>query len=102
MPLKNLYRSQVVQLGQHLGLPSEILQRTPNPDMVPGVTDKYMSYLELDATMVDMVLWGLENGMEDHSISEQLNLPQEKVREIREVTILTDQLRNPSLAPAFE
>ena len=55
MPLKHIYRSQILQIGQHIGIPAEILNRTPNPDMVPGVTDKYVSYLELPAQQVDLI-----------------------------------------------
>ena len=45
MPLKNLHRSQVLQIAAHLGVPDEILARSPNPDIIPGVNDKYMEML---------------------------------------------------------
>lgn len=99
MPLKNIYRSQILQIGQHIGIPPEILNRTPNPDMVPGVTDKYASYLELSALQVDLILLGLEKKMAPEEIAEQLNIREEKVLEIQEIVDLTELQRNPSLAP---
>lgn len=99
MPLKNIYRSQILQIGQHIGIPTEILKRTPNPDMVPGVTDKYVSYLELPAQQVDLILLGLENKMTPKEIAEQVIVREEKVLEIREIVRLTEMQRNPSLAP---
>lgn len=99
MPLKNIYRSQILQIGQHIGVPTKILNRAPNPDMVPGVTDKYISYLELPAHQVDLILLGLENKMTPKEIAEQVVVREEKVIEIQEIVRLTEMQRNPSLAP---
>lgn len=99
IPFKNIYRSQILQIGQHIGIPTEILNRTPNPDMIPGVTDKYVSYLELSAPHVDLILLGLEYKMTPREIAEQINIREEKVLEIQEIVQLTDMQRNPSLAP---
>lgn len=99
MPLKNIYRSQTLQIGKYIGIPTEILNRTPNPDMIPGVTDKYVSYLELPAQQVDLILLGLEYKMTPKEIAEQVNIREEKVLEIQEIVGLTEMQRNPSLAP---
>ncbi|MBI3139374.1 MAG: NAD(+) synthase [Sphingobacteriales bacterium] len=99
MPLKNFYRSQLLQIGQHVGIPAKILNRTPNPDMVPGVTDKYVSYLELPAPQVDLILLGLENKMTAIEIAEQLKITEEKILDILEIVNLTEMQRNHSLAP---
>lgn len=101
MPLKTIYRSQILQIGQSIGIPTEILNRTPNPDMVPGVTDKYVSYLELTAMQVDLILLGLENKMTAKDIAEQVKVSEEKVSEIQEIVRLTEMQRNPSLAPTM-
>jgi NAD+ synthase len=99
MPLKNIYRSQILQIGQYIGIPTEILNRTPNPDMVPGVTDKYVSYLGLPAQQVDLILLGLEYKMTPKKIAEQVKIREEKVLEIQEIVGLTEMQRNPSLSP---
>lgn len=99
MPLKNIYRSQIFQIGQYIGIPTEILNRTPNPDMVPSVTDKYVGYLDLPVQQVDLILLGLENKMTPKEIAAQVILREKKVLEIQEIVRLTETQRNPSLAP---
>lgn len=101
MPLKNIYRSHILQIAQHIGIPTEILNRTPNPDMVPGVTDKYASYLELTALQVDLILLGLEDKMTAKEIADQISVSEEKVLEVQEIVRMTELQRTPSIAPTM-
>lgn len=96
MPLKNLYRTQIVQLAEHLGVPPEILARTPNPDIIPGVSDKYQDILGLRSDILDLILYGLEHGLDTAAIAGQLDLPGEKVEQIRALVRLTEHMRHPS------
>ena len=96
MPLKNLYRSQILQLAAHLGVPDEILRRPPNPDIIPGVSDKYMDLLGLHSNILDLLLYGIERGMKDRDIALRLHLPQKKIREIRLLVVKTRHMRHPS------
>lgn len=101
MPLKNIYRSHIFQIGQYIGIPADILNRTPNPDMVPGVTNKYVSFLELSALQVDLILLGLDKKMTPKEIAEQIDLNEEKILELQEIVALTELQRNPSLSPTM-
>ena len=101
MPLKNAFRSQIVQIANYIGIPPDILNRTPNPDMIPGVTDKYVSYLELSAFQLDLVLLGLERNWTASSIAAQTGIREEKVLEIEEIVRLTEWQRISSLAPVI-
>jgi len=50
-PIAHLYKTQVFELAKELDIPSNIIKKSPSPDLVPGITDEYvfnMSYLELD------------------------------------------------------
>ena len=102
MPLKNLYRSHILQLGAFLGVPDEILNRTPNPDIIPGVSDKYVDILGLSYELLDLMVYGIEHGLEDAEIALQLNQPVEKVREIRELVEQTEHMRHPSQSLTWE
>ncbi len=102
MPLKNLYRSHIIQLAAFLGVPSVILNRTPNPDIIPGVSDKYVDILGLPCDTLDLVLWGIDHGMEDEAISRQLGLGPAKIREIRSLVARTEHMRNPSRSLTWE
>lgn len=50
-PMLGLYKTQVWQLAEHLGLPDAIRQQAPSPDMMKGITDEFaigMHYRRLD------------------------------------------------------
>jgi NAD+ synthase len=56
MPLKGLYRSHVVQIAAAVGVPPEILARSPNPEMLPGIDDKYLDVFGVPAPTIDLAL----------------------------------------------
>jgi NAD+ synthase len=102
MPLKNLYRSHILQLAEYLDVPAEIVNRTPNPDIIPGVSDKYVDLLGLPCETLDLVLYGIEHGMRDDVISGELSLPVGKVVEIRGLVKSTEHMRSPSRSLTWE
>ncbi len=59
-PLGDLYKTQVIELGRHLGVPEEIVAKSPSADLWPGQTDEGeigVAYKDLDVIlhlMVDM------------------------------------------------
>ncbi|MGE5221433.1 MAG: NAD(+) synthase [Omnitrophica WOR_2 bacterium] len=94
MPLKHLYRSQILQLARFLGVPMDIIARTPNPDMLPGIEDKYWDVLGLHSETLDLVLYGLEQGLSCDEIADQLPLELAKVHEIRDLVQSTAHMRH--------
>lgn len=98
MPLKRIYRSQILQLAESLGIPEAIRKRSPNPDILPGVTDKYLAYFGREAQTVDLLLYGVEHGMTDPDIAEALNLEPAAVMKLREVIRLSAISRDHALA----
>ena len=102
MPLKDLYRTQILMLAEYLGVPEEIRTRTPNPDLIPGVEDKYLDILGIPSATVDLILYGLEHAMTDADISSQTGVPEKKVGEIRTLVKNTEHMRNASQAPDIE
>ncbi|HET7724255.1 MAG TPA: NAD(+) synthase [Propionibacteriaceae bacterium] len=99
MPLKGLYRSHVLQLARVVGVPDEVLERTPNPEMLPGIEDKYVDVFGVPAPTVDLVLWGIEHGLSDEEIAEDVPLTGAKVVELREAVRLSAHMREPSRHP---
>ena len=96
MPLKSFYRSHIVQLASFIGVPPEILSRTPNPDIIPGVSDKYVDILGMSCETLDLVLYGIEHNMDDNAIAEQVSVPLTSVLDIRNLVQKTQHMRNPS------
>jgi NAD+ synthase len=95
MPLKHLYRTQILQLAAALGVPDEIIQRPPNPEIVPGIEDKYLDMLGLESSVLDRMIVGIGRGMDDESIASQLGCSTSDVEDIREIIRLTAPMREP-------
>jgi len=72
MPIIHLYRTQLEQLVDYLGIPDRISNKPADPDIVPIKTDKG----EWLGTFgkADIILWGLENGTSEEILSEEFGL----------------------------
>jgi NAD+ synthase len=99
MPLKALYRSHVVQIAAAVGVPPEILARSPSPEMLPGIDDKYLDVFGVPAPTIDLALWGIEHGLSDPDIAHEISLTQAKVAQLREAVRLSAHMREPSRHP---
>jgi len=54
-PIVHLYKTQVYELAQELGVPDGIRAKAPSPDLIPGITDELilgMRYSELDSILM--------------------------------------------------
>jgi len=98
MPIKHLYRSQILQIARYIGVPESIIRRTPNPDMFPGIEDKYCDVLGFPSDTIDLVLYGLEHSLPVEEVAAQLDLDPAKVQEIKELIGLSDHMRNHSMS----
>jgi len=101
MPLKNIYRSHILQLANFLNIPREILNRSPNPDILPGVTDKYLSYFGMDCQKLDLILYGFQKGLSSVEIANQLGMNKDSINEIKEIIRLSQFFRDHALAPVL-
>lgn len=99
MPLKGLYRSQVLRIAEAVGVPGEVLGRAPNPEMLPGIEDKYLDIFGVPAPTVDLLLWGIEHGLPDADIALDTGVAPAKVAELREAVRVSAHMRQPSRQP---
>ncbi len=65
-PLIGLYKSQVWQLARYLGLPDEICNQIPSPDMMLGITDEFS--IGIPYRTLDIIFHGLEQGLDKAEI----------------------------------
>lgn len=72
MPFLHLYRSQVRSLAEYMGLPELILDKSADPDLIPGLDDK--EELLGSFENVDSILYGLENGVDRDMLREHFPL----------------------------
>ncbi len=102
MPLKNIYRSQILQLAEFIGIPPEILRRSPNPDILPGITDKYQGYFGIDYLKVDLILLGLQMELSTDEIARQLGLDDQTVIQMVEIVKLSERFRSHVSSPELK
>lgn len=81
-PMIDLYKTQVRQAAELIGVPKEIIDKVPTAGLWEGQTDEDemgISYKDLDN-----VLNGISFGCSDEEISSNANVPRPKVFEIRD------------------
>jgi len=78
MPIGDLYKTEVFELSEHLGLPDEIIQKTPTAELYNGQTDE--DELGLRYEQIDKIFRLLETKSEDEMIAE---LADKGISEIR-------------------
>ena len=81
-PIAHLYKTQVYQLANHLGVIQEIIDRPPSPDTYSlPVTDKEF-YFCVDYELLDLLLYAYENGASLDDIANTLGLDEEQVERV--------------------
>jgi len=89
-PIAGLYKTQVYQLSRHVGVPADIIDQAPSPDMMRGITDEVA--LGLDYGRIDLVLDAIERERpEAELLAEGLTQPQiDLVREMNHLSAWPD------------
>lgn len=80
MPIGKLYKSQVYQLAEHLGIPEEIMNRTPTTDTYSAQQTQVEFFFQMPHEIMDLVDYGWEN---DYSPTEVALILGKKEQEIR-------------------
>ncbi len=91
MLLLNLYKTQVKELAKYLNIPSRIIEKSPSPDIIPGITDEEaigISYRELD-----LILLALEEGWGKSNIANVLGIEEEKVIYVKNLIKKSEHMR---------
>jgi NAD+ synthase len=81
MPIGHLYKTQVYQLAKYLGVPQEIIDRTPTTDTYTAEQTQEDFFYQLPYHTMDMIWYGWEN-----------NYPAEEVGKVMEKS--TEEIEN--------
>jgi len=104
-PIAHLFKTQVFQLGRYLGVPEEILTRTPTTDTYSSEVSQEEFFYRLDFENLDLIWYALEHHLPCEEVARVLGLSTDQVdrvqRDIMQKRRTTDYLReNPlELAP---
>lgn len=62
MPIGHFYKTQVYQLARHLGVPQEIIDRTPTTDTYTAEQSQEDFFYQMPFESMDLIWYGWENG----------------------------------------
>jgi NAD+ synthase len=84
-PLSHLYKAQVYQLSEYLGVIREIIERAPSPDTWSFQVSDEEFYFRIPYDKLDLLLYAWQNKIPTKQVCESMNLTEEQVnRAIRD------------------
>ncbi|MAI26508.1 MAG: NAD(+) synthase [Myxococcota bacterium] len=81
-PIAHLYKSQVYQLAEHLGVPEEICSRPPTTDTYSLPQSQEEFYFSLPYDQMDLCLWAKNHGVDAQETGAALGLSAEQVERV--------------------
>ncbi|MBD0414943.1 NAD(+) synthase [Oryzicola mucosus] len=78
-PIAHLYKSQVYQLAEYLGVPEEVRRRPPTTDTYSLPQSQEEFYFSLPYDKMDLCLYGLNNGLSADAVASAAGLTAEQV-----------------------
>jgi NAD+ synthase len=79
MPIGNLYKTQVYQLAEYLGIPEAIIKRTPTTDTYSAEQTQEEFFYQLPFDLMDRYWYGFENGYSLKDVAEVMGETEERV-----------------------
>jgi len=79
MPIGNLYKTQVYQLAEYLGVPDQIIKRTPTTDTYSAEQTQEEFFYQLSFDLMDRYWYGYENGYPASEVAEVMGETTERV-----------------------
>jgi NAD+ synthase len=81
-PIAHLFKNQVYQLAEYLGVPEEIRRRTPTTDTYSAGSSQEEFFFRVPFEILDLVWLGHEQGVPNREIGEALGLSAEQVERV--------------------
>jgi NAD+ synthase len=81
-PIAHLYKTQVYQLAEYLGVPDEIRKRPPTTDTYSLAQGQDEFYFSLPYDKMDLCLYGKNNNFSAEEVSEAVGLNAEQVKTV--------------------
>jgi len=81
-PIAHLYKSQVYQLAEHLGVPETIRRRPPTTDTYSLSQSQEEFYFSLPYDQMDLCLYARNNGVPAAAVGEALGLTADQVERV--------------------
>jgi len=101
MPIGNLYKTQVYELAKALGVPHEIIDRTPTTDTYTAEQTQEEFFYQMPFESMDLLWYAWENNYPTHEVATELDITENDVESIfknfERKKKTTEYLRNPPI-----
>jgi NAD+ synthase len=81
-PIAHLYKTQVFQLAEYLGVPEGIRNRTPTTDTYPDEQTQEEFFFGLKFKTMDLLWYALENNIPIDEVARVMNLKTEQIQRV--------------------
>lgn len=82
MPIAHLYKTQVYQLAHELGIPEEIIRRTPTTDTYSAEQTQEEFFFQMPFSEMDLLWYGYENGYEPAAVGAVMSKTAEEIEAV--------------------
>jgi NAD+ synthase len=82
MPIGDLYKTQVYELASYLGVPQEIIDRTPTTDTYTAEQTQEEFFYQLPFEMMDLLWYAWENGYQPAEVAPALDITEKEVENV--------------------
>jgi NAD+ synthase len=81
-PIAHLYKTQVYQLAEYLGVPEQVRKRPPTTDTYSLAQGQDEFYFSLPYDKMDLCLYGMNNGYSAEQVAETVELTPEQTQRV--------------------
>jgi NAD+ synthase len=82
MPIAHLYKTQVYQLAHHLGVPSEIIKRTPTSDTYSAEQTQEEFFFQLPFQEMDLLWYAFKNEYDPEEVGTVMEKTADEIRKV--------------------
>lgn len=91
LPIGDVYKTQVYQLGEYLSIPEKILKKIPSAGLLEGQTDE--DEIGISYSQLDCILLGLERFQTDREVADRLGIPLSLVKRVKSMIYQSEHKR---------
>lgn len=91
-PLISFYKTQIRQLAKSVMVPDTIINKSPAPDLMPGMSDEEV--LNISYNSLDGILAGLDIGMGHDTIAREVGVDKSKIAYVERLIELSEAYRD--------